>query len=46
MNLRRIVAVHDLKPGSHRVKVQLAANDHTPLGVEQTLDVQITGTGK
>jgi hypothetical protein len=35
------LSFHGLKPGAHRVKVALAANDHSPLGPEQTLDVTI-----
>jgi hypothetical protein len=35
------LSFHGLKPGAHRVKVTLAANDHSPLGPEQTLDVTI-----
>ena len=35
------LSFHGLKPGAHRVKVVLAANDHSPLGPEQTLDVTI-----
>ena len=35
------LSFHGLKAGSHRIKVMLAANDHSPLGPEQTLDVTI-----
>jgi hypothetical protein len=35
------LSFHGLKPGSHHIKVVLAANDHSPLGPEQTLDVTI-----
>ena len=35
------LSFHGLKPGAHRVKVVLAANDHSPLGPEQTLNVTI-----
>jgi hypothetical protein len=35
------LSFHGLKPGAHRIKVVLAANDHSPLGPEQTLDVTI-----
>jgi glyoxylate carboligase len=38
------VSFHGLKPGPHRIKVALAANDHSPLGPEQTLDVNIPAT--
>ena len=38
------LSFHGLKPGAHRVKVVLAANDHSPLGPEQTLNVTIPST--
>ena len=38
------LSFHGLKPGAHRVKVVLAANDHSPLGPEKTLDVTIPAT--
>ncbi|MFO0983810.1 MAG: hypothetical protein U1E76_19100 [Planctomycetota bacterium] len=33
------LAFHDLKPGPHKLKVMLAANDHTPLGPMQELTI-------
>jgi hypothetical protein len=38
------LSFHGLKPGSHHFKVMLAANDHSPLGPEQTLDVTVPTT--
>ena len=35
------LSFHGLTPGAHKIVVMLAANDHTPLGPEQTLDVTI-----
>ena len=35
------LSFHGLKPGAHHFKVMLAANDHSPLGPEQTLDVTV-----
>jgi hypothetical protein len=35
------LSFHGLKPGTHGVMVQLAANDHSPLGPEQKLSVAI-----
>ena len=35
------LSFHGLKPGTHSIMVQLAANDHTPLGPEQKLSVTI-----
>jgi hypothetical protein len=35
------LSFHGLKPGSHSIMVQLAANDHSPLGPEQKLSVTI-----
>jgi hypothetical protein len=37
------LSFHGLKPGPHRISVVLAANDHTPLGPQQTLEVTIPG---
>jgi hypothetical protein len=38
------LSFHGLKPGTHRIKVALAANDHSPLGPEKTLDVTVPAT--
>lgn len=35
------LSFHGLKPGTHGIMVQLAANDHGPLGPEQKLSVTI-----
>jgi hypothetical protein len=35
------LSFHGLKSGKHTIKVALAGNDHSPLGPEQTLDVEI-----
>ncbi len=35
------LSFHELTPGSHRIQVVLAANDHKPLGPEQTVNVTI-----
>ena len=35
------LSFHGLKPGAHKIMVVLAANDHTPLGPQQTLEVTI-----
>jgi hypothetical protein len=35
------LSFHELKPGPHKIVVMLAANDHSPLGPQQTLDVTI-----
>ena len=35
------LSFHELSPGAHKIHVALAANDHTPLGPEQTLTVTI-----
>jgi hypothetical protein len=35
------LSFHDLKPGAHKIMVMLAANDHTPLGPQKTLNVSI-----
>jgi hypothetical protein len=35
------LSFHGLKPGAHGIMVQLAANDHGPLGPAQTLSVTI-----
>jgi Family of unknown function (DUF6130) len=35
------LSFHGLKPGAHTILVQLAGNDHAPLGPEQRLSVTI-----
>lgn len=35
------LSFHDLTPGTHRIKVMLAANDHTLVGPAQTLTIVI-----
>jgi hypothetical protein len=35
------LSFHGLKPGSHKIVVTLAANDHSPLGPQQTLSVMV-----
>lgn len=35
------LSFHGLTPGAHKIVVMLAANDHSPLGPQQTLDVTI-----
>jgi hypothetical protein len=35
------LSFHELTSGPHHITVMLAANDHNPLGPEQTLDVNI-----
>lgn len=35
------LSFHDLKAGKHQIKVVLAANDHTPLGPQAALAVDI-----
>jgi hypothetical protein len=35
------LSFHELKPGEHTIVVALAANDHKPLGPEQTVNVSI-----
>ena len=35
------LSFHELSPGAHKITVMLAANDHSPLGPQQTLDVNI-----
>jgi hypothetical protein len=35
------LSFHALSSGKHTIKVVLAGNDHSPLGPEQTLDVNI-----
>jgi hypothetical protein len=35
------LSFHGLKPGKHTIKVVLAGNDHSPLGPEETLNVNI-----
>lgn len=32
---------HELKPGTHKITVMLAANDHSPVGPKEVLTVQI-----
>jgi hypothetical protein len=36
------LSFHGLEAGSHNLKVALAKNDHTPMGPEKTLTVQVT----
>ncbi len=36
------LSFHGLTTGNHTVKVMLAKNDHTPMGPEQTLPIQIS----
>jgi hypothetical protein len=38
------LSFHGLKPGTHKIMVVLAANDHTPLGPQQALEVTIPTT--
>ncbi len=35
------LSFHQLSSGAHKLTVQLAGNDHQPLGPEQTLDINI-----
>lgn len=35
------LSFHELPSGQHTIKVMLAANDHSPLGPEQTLNVSV-----
>lgn len=35
------LSFHELTPGPHKIVVMLAANDHSPLGPQQTLEVTI-----
>lgn len=35
------LSFHELSPGQHKILVVLAANDHSPLGPEQTLTITI-----
>lgn len=35
------LSFHDLKPGSHTISVQLAANDHSPLASAEPLTVKV-----
>jgi len=35
------LSFHELSPGQHKILVMLAANDHSPLGPQQTLNVTI-----
>jgi hypothetical protein len=36
------LSFHDLKTGEHTIVVMLAANDHSPLGPQATLNVRVT----
>jgi hypothetical protein len=36
------LSYHGLKAGDHKIVVMLAANDHTPLGPQETLNVRVT----
>lgn len=36
------LSFHGLQPGEHKLVVMLAANDHSPLGPEETLNVRVT----
>jgi hypothetical protein len=36
------LSYHELPAGEHKIVVMLAANDHTPLGPQQTLTVRVT----
>ena len=38
------LSFHGLKPGTHKIVVMLAANDHSPLGPQQALEVTIPST--
>jgi hypothetical protein len=38
------LSFHGLKPGAHKIVVTLAANDHSPLGPQQTLEVTVPST--
>jgi len=35
------LSFHELSPGQHKIVVMLVANDHSPLGPEQTLTITI-----
>ena len=35
------LSFHELSPGQHKIVVMLAANDHRPLGPEQTLTITV-----
>ncbi len=35
------LSFHGLKPGQHKIVVMLAANDHNPLGPQETLNVTV-----
>ena len=35
------LSFHGLKPGEHKIVVMLAANDHSPLGPQQTITVKV-----
>jgi hypothetical protein len=37
------LSFHGLTPGRHKIVVMLAANDHSPLGPQQTLEVTVPG---
>jgi hypothetical protein len=39
------LSYHGLKAGDHRILVMLAANDHSPLGPQETLAVKVTKAG-
>jgi hypothetical protein len=39
------LSFHGLNPGEHKVVVMLAANDHSPLGPQETLKVRVTQSG-
>lgn len=36
------LSFHGLTSGTHTLKVMLAKNDHTPMGPEQTLSIQVS----
>jgi hypothetical protein len=36
------LSYHGLKAGDHKIVVMLAANDHSPLGPQETLNVRVT----
>jgi hypothetical protein len=35
------LSFHELTPGKHQIVVMLANNDHSPTGLEQTLEVTV-----
>jgi hypothetical protein len=35
------LSFHELPPGKHKIQVVLAANDHSPMGPEQTLEITV-----